>query len=544
MLDENLPTFYIKPSSDKPKYNSTLYFSQHGSEPKPAYSLRHLDPSLPASKNRYNVGLYDAFIPDVLYGEVLLIPNWTQPSLSQDAIRANGGVPPPPEPILPKEFVIQLYNPDQQITVRHKPKTWNSAASWAFEMPQQTFREPSISALDRRLSDPAASDLTPKLRFNWRKDGKLSKDLGCYLSGKTVVSEGTQKKSKEPDITLAIFEGFKEVTLYEPNLYRVDMEDFKGLEVVLLLGAAVIRDVFFGPLKETFHISDPPSPGSMSHSASTIIPTPAAPVVVAAAAAAGVGGAMGARNNNNNNNNNGARLSNPTNSPNNNNINNNNNTPARPHSTIPPRDPRPPPVDPRTQWELDAETTRLKDQAKAEARELRRREKEQEKRTQKLLEAEERESRRKQTEIERETERLKKLYGEEEAQYRRMQKELLKKQKMESQRPNLPARPVVVSSHNRVASEHNFNPASSNTEFLSPYQHVSPDSVRPQSAFFHRPPPAASSSMANLGQTLTRPPQQLKDKRSFFSFRRRGEDGQGDGSGGGNTLTKKRSSMF
>ncbi|KMU83603.1 hypothetical protein CIHG_01386 [Coccidioides immitis H538.4] len=202
MLDENLPTFYIKPSTERPKHQSTYYFCQGGEDPSPAYSVRHLDPDLPASKNRYAVALYDSFCPDILYGEVLLIPKWTQPSLSQEAIRQNNGVPPPPEPILPNEFIIQLYNPDQQVLVRYKPKSWNSPASWQFEMPQQTFRLPSGSSLDRTMSDPAASDITPKLRFNWQKDGKFSKDLTCYLSGKTVDVDDARKRSKEPDITV------------------------------------------------------------------------------------------------------------------------------------------------------------------------------------------------------------------------------------------------------------------------------------------------------------------------------------------------------
>lgn len=42
----------------------------------------------------------------------------------------------------------------------------------------------------------------------------------------------------------------------EPNLYRVEMEDYKGLEVVLLLSAAVIRDMFINNQREAFHIVD------------------------------------------------------------------------------------------------------------------------------------------------------------------------------------------------------------------------------------------------------------------------------------------------
>ncbi|KAJ5164162.1 uncharacterized protein N7500_005992 [Penicillium coprophilum] len=254
MIDENLPTFFLKNNSKQPQI-STIYHRQHGNDPEPAYSLRALDPAAPTSQNRYGVALYDPYVTDVVYGEVAVAPDWTQPSLSADTIRANGGVVPPPEPILPTEFTIQLYNPDQEITVKYHTKSWNKPARWEFEMPQNTFRVPSTSALDQTQIDPSLADVTPKLRFSWRKDGKLSKDLTCLLHGKTSTISDTRTKSREPDITVALFQGLKELTLYEPNLYRVEMEDTKGLEVVLLLAAVAIRDIFFGPAKEAFHIT-------------------------------------------------------------------------------------------------------------------------------------------------------------------------------------------------------------------------------------------------------------------------------------------------
>ncbi|KLJ11638.1 hypothetical protein EMPG_13178 [Blastomyces silverae] len=459
MLDENLPTFFVKPSNENPKFNSSFFFVQHGAEPTPAYTLRHLDPSLPGSKNRYAAGIYDPYSPDVLYAEVLLIPKWTQPSLSQEAIRQNGGVPPPPEPILPNVFIIQLYNPDQQVLVRHRPKTWNSAASWEFEMPQQTFRQPSNSTLDRTMSDPAASDITPKLKFIWRKDGKLSKDLSCYMSGKKL----DDKKSKEPDITVAILQGFKEVTLYEPNLYRVEIEDFKGLEVVLLLGAIVIRDVYFGQMTETFHISDPPNPN--------IIPD-TKPI-----------SSQETKNY--------ANQSQPPTKP------------QRPQISIPERQTRPPPADPRTQWEIDAETARLKRQAEVEAKERRRREKEAEKETKRLLEAEQREARRRQAAVDQETERLKKIYGKEEAQHRRQHS-----QSLQEPRPNLPPRP-----------------ASTNPNSIAHHRY---SSYIPTPSHNFAPPQVAAQRPSNP---------QLKEKRSIFGLFKKDDGRQ-------NTLTRKKSSMF
>ncbi|PYH88126.1 hypothetical protein BO71DRAFT_445448 [Aspergillus ellipticus CBS 707.79] len=271
MLDENLPTFYLKQNKQSKQWS--IYLCQHGNDPEPAYALRYPDPSLPTSHNRYASALYDPYVADILYGEVLIIPEWTQPSLSADAIRQNGGVAPPPEPLLPSRFTIHLYNPDQEVTVNLKPKTWNSPATWNFEMPQHSFRQPSTSTLDRTQTDPSMADTTPKLRFTWRRDGKLSKDMTCFLSGKTTTIPDTKTKSKEPDIIVGMFKGQKELTLYEPNLYRVEMEDFKGLEVVLLLGAVTIRDVYFASMKDAFHVTKPTGMTASSPAATKPLPT-------------------------------------------------------------------------------------------------------------------------------------------------------------------------------------------------------------------------------------------------------------------------------
>jgi hypothetical protein len=75
-------------------------------------------------------------------------------------------------------------------------------------------------------------------------------------------------------------------------------------------------------------------------------------------------------------------------------------------------------ADPRAQWELDAETARLRAQAEKEKRTADRLRREREKadeterrRLQRMVEEEQREAHRKQAEIDRETERLRKLYG-------------------------------------------------------------------------------------------------------------------------------------
>ena len=384
--------FYINPSTDDTKHNATIYLAQYGAEAEPAYSIRHPDPSLPASKNRYAAALYDSYNSEILFGEVLLIPQWTQPSPTQEEIRLNGGVPPPPQPILPTEFTVQLYNPDQQVVVKQRPKTWNSAPYWEFEMPQQTFRKPSASALDRTQNDPTAADTTPKINFKWRKEGTLSKDLVCSLSGKSTNPDGSKRKNREPDITVAIFKHLKEITLYEPNLNRVDMEDPKGLEIVLLLSAAIIRDVYYGQMKETFNITEAPRrsssgavPSAKMSSAATAALYNAPPSQKSSRSPRSSSAALYSQD----------RPSNPS---------------LRPPLQNKTSNPRPPPTDPRSQWELDAETARLKKQVEQEERERKRAEQKEMKRLKKMLEEEQREARRKQAEIDRETERLRREY--------------------------------------------------------------------------------------------------------------------------------------
>jgi hypothetical protein len=394
MLDENLPTFYIRPSSDDNPLSNTIFLTQNGSELQPEYTLRRPDPNMPASKNCYAVALYDSHNPDVLYAEVLVQPEWTQPTLSQAEIRAQSqnSVLPPPVPIVPDSFTIQLYNPDQQVKVKQIAGSWNSSAYWEFDMPQNSFKLPSASTLDRSQSDPAALDITPKVAFKWKKDGKLSKDISCYLSGKTTDG----RKNKEPDITVAMYKSGREqnnLTIYEPNMHRVDVEDVKGLEVVFLLSAAVIKDIFFNASRELFNISSPRPRANTNPKRKN-----SGPVIGGKAASPPVMS--------------GAVFSQP---------------PPAPASQAPPQQayrpqqqqqtpPRqqasgPPPTNPRTQWEIDAETARLKAEFEAEKKERERGERKEQKLIKKMLEEEEAEARRREKEVVKETERLRKQYG-------------------------------------------------------------------------------------------------------------------------------------
>ena len=450
----------MKPSKEKPKQLSTYLFSQHGADFEPGYTLRHLDPDQHASRNRYAAALYDAFGPEVLYAEVLLIPEWTQPPPLSEQAKANGAVPPPPEPILPSQFAIQLYNPDQQIVMRHRPASFNKAAAWEFEIPQQTFRAPSGSTLDRTQHDPFASEVTPKIVFKWKKDSKFSKDLACFMSGKSTDIEG-KAKHRDPDITVSIFKGLKELTLYEPNLQRVDIEDMKGFEVVLLLGAVVIRDVYFGSLKETFNLN---AGKNTSTSPST------GPATLY--------------------------------------------SDARPHSS-PVHDPRIPPTDPRTQWELEAESARLRKQALDEERQLKRRQQEEEQMTRQMLEREETDQqRRRQAQIEQETQWLQRMYGQEDA----------------SVRPNIPPRDPRQQRHHSEAGQSAYA--------QTQVQHPVPQFANAWGG--NAPPGPYMSGAASQSSLLTPVPsgqQRVKQKSSIFNFRRRSDDE-------GAKLQRKRSAVF
>ncbi|KAF2485664.1 hypothetical protein BDY17DRAFT_294052 [Neohortaea acidophila] len=388
MLDENLPTFFLKPSITGTKHHNEYYLTHHGSEPEPAYHLERADPASPspAHKNCYAAALFDAYNPEILFGEVLARPEWTKATQAESV----GGVPPPPQPVLPSEFTVQLYNPDQQIKVEVKSSKWGGQDYYEFSMPQDVFRTPSASSLDKGRSDPASLEITPRINFEWRKDSRLNKDLTCFMTGK---STDTKKKNsrKDPDISIALWRGMKELTMYEPNLTRVEMEDPKGLEVVLLLTAAVIKDLYFSSKEQTrelFNISEAAIPAAMANGSGRKVSNPQVAVSSVAAAPVALGGKHAVL----------PRLQ---------------TTPTNAHpSNLPPF------PDARAQWELDAETARLKAQAEQEKAAVLRRRREQEKRDeaerkrlQKMVEEEEKAARRKQAEIDKETERLRKLYG-------------------------------------------------------------------------------------------------------------------------------------
>lgn len=603
MLDENLPTFFLKATDKANKHLESLLYTQNGSEPEAQYALNHVDPASNSAKNTYAVALFDSHNPEVLFGEVLAKPGWSQPSLSQEEIRRNGGVPPPPEPIFPDQFAIQLYNPDTQIIVKEQKSKWSGTQSWEFSIPQVTFRTPSASTLDRTQNDPAADATTPRVNFVWRKEGRYGKDMTCYLTGKSTDLLGKKaKKSKEPDIAVALFTMLKELTIMEPNLYRIEMEDYKGLEVVLLLSAAVIRDLFINNQREAFHIVEPvgrknsgsilarkasspligpgvtppmmtpqppppppysgPSeypPEKVAQGATTSPQPPAAPVTSSPASFANRTAQRSSlpplqtqthtqqttpphvR----------SRPSQPQQS------NSRPQQPPRPQQNPaqPPRanqrtaqrTPQPTQVlsqqpsrlDPRTQWEIDAETARLKAAVEAEAREQkkqeetarkarRRAEQEEERKTMQFLEnerktkeKEEKERRRKQAEVDKETERLRKQFGDQ-------------SNMLAPQRPPQPQRHSAPHVHFQTP-----RPGPSR-----PQQRPAPVPAQPVFAAGpylqpggHRPTASASSFFSNGLPKPQAGGAPMKAKKSFWGLRSNSETNA-------EKLKKKKSSMF
>lgn len=394
MLDENLPTFFVRQTADNP-LSSVLYFTQNGSEPAPEYAYKRPDPTLPQSRNKYALGLADAHTQDVIYGEVLIEPEFQQPTLSAAEIRAQNGVAPALVAMIPDGFTIQLYNPDQQIAVKGEKSTWTGKESWEFEMPQQSFKLPSASKLDQDADPAGANNLAPKIMFKWKRDSKFSKDMTCYMTGRSLG----KTKSKDPDITVAMFKQGRNagLTIYEPNLARVDVEDRKGFELVLLIGAEVIRDIYLFTSRDPFNVSGmPPTKRKNSRPIPGATP-PKTSSPVPGNNAFAMSGGLG-------------------------------NMPPAKTPTMPvTQQPTPPPTDPRSSAAVDAETKRLQAEVQREEREREKRDKEEQKRIKKMLEEEERQQRRREAEIEKETENLRKQFG-------------MQGQDYEASRPNLPPR--------------------------------------------------------------------------------------------------------
>ncbi|KAK7398636.1 hypothetical protein QQX98_011996 [Neonectria punicea] len=420
MLDENLPTYRFKPSSENP-LNTLLYFTHNGSDPSAEYLVKRPAPS--AAQNQYALGLLDPLNAAVIYAEVLLKPEWSQPTLSAAEVRAGSGTP-PQTPVTPDAFAVALYNPDQSVPVRQHPGSWGKSDAWEFEIPERTFKVPSASRIDQDTENPPVSELVPKLVFRWKRDGRMSKEMTCYMTGKTV--EG--KKSKEPDITVAFFRGKNDsiLTIYEPNMARVEVEDRRGLEMALIMSAEAIRDLYLNPRQNPFNASAAAlSSGRRRNTSPRAASTPGPTM-------------SGALNN------------------------------ARPAS--PPRTQASPIQmsandEARRQAEVEAETLRLKAMVAEEerlARERERRQKEERRQAQKIAEREEKERRKREAEVEKETERLRREYGMEGQDFDNPTSPTIPSPRLPPRHqlgaPGLPPRPVSVGPMQSSSSQQFFSP--------------------------------------------------------------------------------------
>jgi hypothetical protein len=396
MLDDNLPTFRFKPSTDNP-LSSILYFTQNGTDPAAEYLFRRADPSLPASRNRYAVALTDPVTPSIIYGEVLVEPEWAQPTLSAAEIRAqqaSNAPAPPATATVPGEFTISLYNPDQSVSVKLVPGGFAKSDSWEFELPVQTFRQPSGSEIDKDQAAQPAPDLVPRVMFRWKREGRLSKEMTCFMSGTSLGG----RKNKEPDITVAMFKAGRDsvLTVYEPNLHRVEVEDRKGLEVVLVLAAEVIKDLWVASGRDVFNISGDGVAAKRKNSRPTVTFADT-PTVVAGPA---MPGAIGKPTGGSGNGNGAGRPAGGSGA--------GKNT-ARPGEGQKPAATAA--MSARPGDGVDAETRRLQAMVEREEREREKREKVEQKRIKKMLDEEEKERRRREAEVAKETERLRKKYG-------------------------------------------------------------------------------------------------------------------------------------
>ncbi|PWW77987.1 hypothetical protein C7212DRAFT_25807, partial [Tuber magnatum] len=253
-LDDGLPIFHLTPQAREP-HITTLTFTANGSQPTASYTKTRA----PDTDATYSITLHDAFVPDILYATVIATPEIVQQQASSP-----GAPPPPAKVLLPKGFPLQLYNPDSTVIVTHNHSTLRGNF-WEFSLPKTSFLPPTASKLDAAsAAHRNALSHLPRATFRWRKEGGvLSKSmLRCSLVSPANLGNGPKRAGgNEPDIPIATFEGLGDrkgtgdITIYQSNLKRVEVEDLKGLEVVLLLSAMAIGDMWFCPTNLMFNLT-------------------------------------------------------------------------------------------------------------------------------------------------------------------------------------------------------------------------------------------------------------------------------------------------
>ncbi|KAA8909963.1 hypothetical protein FN846DRAFT_583727 [Sphaerosporella brunnea] len=242
-LDENFPTYrYSHPtttttttSKDATPTTTRIAFSSLGGPSQHLYTLTRS----PTEANTYSITLSDAAFPDITYASLSCALSF---STSADST---------PRVLRPSEFTLNLYNPSSAVTIIHKHSAIRGDY-WQFRLPRSSFLPPTKSSIDAsyRPPTPPANEL---LTFRWKKVGGLMTrpQLQCVLA-----SHG---KGDEPDLAVAMYYGLGdkagkgEMSVYESNFRRVDCMDLKGLELVLVITARVINDVWWGDVAAAFN---------------------------------------------------------------------------------------------------------------------------------------------------------------------------------------------------------------------------------------------------------------------------------------------------
>ncbi|CCX29561.1 Similar to hypothetical protein [Tuber melanosporum Mel28]; acc. no. XP_002835387 [Pyronema omphalodes CBS 100304] len=241
-LDENFPTYYFHPLSPT---ETAIKFTISGSPPQQDYTLLRGDVA-----NTYSLSLHDAHFPTILYATLSSTVSLTPES--------------PPRIVLPKEFTINLHSPDHSITfTRHASILGDS---WEFTLPCHCFPQPTNSALDTVYAPPVLDIL----KFRIKKEGGIISrpQLCCVLAG----------EGNEPDTVLGMYSlGKNEMVVYESNFRRVELEDRKGLEILMVLGCRVVSEVYGNDTMRVFNV--PQQEGKRRPSAGRATTGTPAPIV-------------------------------------------------------------------------------------------------------------------------------------------------------------------------------------------------------------------------------------------------------------------------
>jgi hypothetical protein len=184
-------------------------------------------------------------------------------------------------------------------------------------------------------------------------------------------------------------------------------------------------------------------------------------------------------------------------------------------------------ADPRAQWELDAETARLRAQADSEKRAADRHRREREKadeaerrRLQRMVEEEQREAARKQAAIDAETERLRRLYGAPSST------QLPKRPRQRQEGPYMQSIPQQTQMSLAPPQQPHGRSSSSGGRLGSNGLYVNPSA-------------SASAVVMSGGNPGASAPRPTKKKSSFFGLRSSSDDGEQK-----KRLAKKSSAMW